>query len=74
MISSKNISFNIFFINKNLIFYRLNNSVLNNRYKNIDNFYFAHKGLYIRFNQDYINYVAKFSIWNFYGISFFELY
>ena len=81
VISSKNISF----INKNLIFHRLNNSVLN-RYKNIDNLYFAlkelkrflkEKGLYKRFKQDFINYVAKFSIWNLESIneiSFCELY
>ena len=82
VISAKNISF----LNKSLIFHHLNNSVLNNRYKNIDNFYYAlkelkrfikEKRLYKRFKQDFINYVAKFSIWNLettYGFSFCELY
>jgi len=65
----------IFFLNKILINHRigLNTSVSNTRENSWDNFYYAlkklknfikEKGLYKRFKQDFINYVASFSIWN----------
>ncbi len=65
----------IFFLNKILINHRIGliTSVSNNREKSWDNFYYAlkklkkfikEKSLYKRFKQDFINYVASFSLWN----------
>ena len=65
----------ITFLNKILINHRvgLKSSVSNTREKSWDNFYYAlkklksfikEKGLYKRFKQDFINYVASFSLWN----------
>ena len=64
----------------------VNSSVSNSRNIYWNNFYYAlkklknfikEKGLYKRFKQDFINYVAKFSIWNLetiQGDSFCKLY
>ena len=73
--SSVIIAKNISFIDKVFINHRvgIKNSIENSRYKTWDNFYYALKGLkkfikeknlYKRFKQDFINYVASFSIWN----------
>ena len=84
VISAKKISY----LDKILINHRIGikNSVSNSRQKSWDNFYYAlkelkkfikEKGLYKRFKQDFINYVASFSIWqleNINGISFELLY
>ena len=84
VITAKKISY----LDKILINHRIGikNSVSNSRQKSWDNFYFAlkklkkfikEKGLYKRFKQDFINYVASFSIWqleNINGISFELLY
>ena len=84
VIAAKKISY----LDKILINHRIGikNSVSNSRQKSWDNFYFAlkklkkfikEKGLYKRFKQDFINYVASFSIWqleNINGISFELLY
>jgi len=78
----------ISYLDKILINHRIGikNSVSNSRQKSWDNFYYAlkglkkfikEKGLYKRFKQDFINYVASFSIWqleNINGISFELLY
>ena len=83
-IKAKNISF----IDKIFINHRMgvNSSVSNSRNIYWNNFYYAlkklknfikEKGLYKRFKQDFINYVAKFSIWNLetiHGNSFCKLY
>ena len=84
VITAKKISY----LDKILINHRIGikNSVSNSRQKSWDNFYYAlkelknfikEKGLYKRFKQDFINYVASFSIWqleNINGISFELLY
>ena len=84
VIAAKKISY----LDKILINHRIGikNSVSNSRQKSWDNFYYAlkelkkfikEKGLYKRFKQDFINYVASFSIWqleNIDGISFELLY
>jgi glycosyltransferase involved in cell wall biosynthesis len=84
VIAAKKISY----LDKILINHRIGikNSVSNSRQKSWDNFYYAlkklkkfikEKGLYKRFKQDFINYVASFSIWqleNINGISFELLY
>ena len=84
VIAAKKISY----LDKILINHRIGikNSVSNSRQKSWDNFYYAlkemkqfikKKGLYKRFKQDFINYVASFSIWqleNINGISFELLY
>ena len=84
VIAAKKISY----LDKILINHRIGikNSVSNSRQKSWDNFYYAlkklkkfikEKGLYQRFKQDFINYVASFSIWqleNINGISFELLY
>jgi glycosyltransferase involved in cell wall biosynthesis len=84
VIAAKKISY----LDKILINHRIGikNSVSNSRRKSWDNFYYAlkelkkfmkEKGLYERFKQDFINYVASFSIWqleNIDGISFELLY
>ena len=73
--SSVIIAKNISFIDKIFINHRvgIKNSIENSRYKTWDNFYYAlkslkkfmkEKNLYKRFKQDFINYVASFSIWN----------
>ena len=78
----------ISFINKIFINHRMGvkSSVSNSRNIFWNDFYYAlkrlknfmkEKGLYKRFKQDFINYVAKFSIWNLetiQGISFCKLY
>ena len=78
----------ITYLDKILINHRIGikSSVSNSRQKSWDNFYYAlkelkkfikEKGLYKRFEQDFINYVASFSIWqleNINGISFELLY
>ena len=78
----------ISFIDKIFINHRMgvNSSVSNSRNIYWNNFYYAlkklknfikEKGLYKRFKQDFINYVAKFSIWNLetiQGNSFCKLY
>lgn len=84
VIAAKKISY----LDKILINHRIGikNSVSNSRQKSWDNFYYAlkklkkfikEKGLYKRFKQDFINYVASFSVWqleNINGISFELLY
>ena len=84
VIAAKKISY----LDKILINHRIGikNSVSNSRQKSWDNFYYAlkglkkfikEKGLYKRFKQDFINYVASFSIWqleNINGKSFCYLY
>jgi glycosyltransferase involved in cell wall biosynthesis len=84
VITAKKISY----LDKILINHRIGikNSVSNSRQKSWDNFYYAlkglkkfikEKGLYKRFKQDFINYVASFSVWqleNINGISFELLY
>ena len=71
VISSKKISY----LDKIFINHRVNikTSIENSREKSWDNFYYAlkelknfikAKGLYKRFKQDFINYVALFSIWH----------
>ena len=76
VITAKKISF----LDKILINHRIgiNTSVSNSREKSWDNFYYAlrklkdfikEKGLYKRFKQDFINYVARFSLWNLETIS-----
>jgi glycosyltransferase involved in cell wall biosynthesis len=84
VIKAKNLSF----IDKIFINHRMgvNSSVSNSRNIYWNNFYYALKklknfikenGLYKRFKQDFINYVAKFSIWNLetiQGDSFCKLY
>ena len=84
VIAAKKISY----LDKILINHRIGikNSVSNSRQKSWDNFYYAlkelkrfikEKGLYKRFKQDFINYVASFSIWqleNINGITFELLY
>ena len=71
VISSKKISY----LDKIFINHRVNikTSIENSREKSWDNFYYALKelknfikikGLYKRFKQDFINYVASFSIWH----------
>ena len=73
--SSVIIAKNISFIDKIFINHRVGNknSIENSRYKTWENFYYAlkslkkflkEKNLYKRFKQDFINYVASFSIWN----------
>ena len=73
--SSVIIAKNISFIDKIFINHRIGikSSIENSRYKTWDNFYYAlkdlkkfikQKNLYKRFKQDFINYVASFSIWN----------
>ncbi len=73
--SSVIIAKNISFIDKIFIKHRvgIKNSIENSRYKTWENFYYAlkslkkfmkEKNLYKRFKQDFINYVASFSIWN----------
>ena len=78
----------ISYLDKILINHRIGikNSVSNSREKSWDNFYYAlkelkkfikEKDLYKRFKQDFINYVASFSIWqleNINGKSFCYLY
>ena len=70
VIAAKKISF----LDKNLVKHRtgINTSIENSREKSWDNFYYAlnklknfiqEKNLYIRFQQDFINYVASFSLW-----------
>ena len=65
----------ILFFDKILINHRvgIKSSIENSREKSWDNFYYAlkklkkfikKKGLYKRFKQDFINYVASFSIWH----------
>ena len=65
----------ILFLDKIFINHRVNikTSIENSREKSWDNFYYAlkelkkfikSKGLYKRFKQDFINYVASFSIWH----------
>ena len=84
VIAAKKISY----LDKILINHRIGikNSVSNSREKSWDNFYYAlkelkkfikEKDLYKRFKQDFINYVASFSIWqleNINGKSFCYLY
>jgi len=84
VIAAKKISY----LDEILIYHRvgLPNSVSNSREKSWDNFYYAlkqlkkfikEKGLYKRFKQDFINYIASFSIWqleNMKGKSFCYLY
>ena len=64
----------ISFLDKILIKHRtgINTSIENTREKSWDNFYYAlkklkyfiqEKNLYIRFHQDFINYVVSFSLW-----------
>ena len=64
----------VFFLDKILIYHRagIKTSISNSREKSWNNFYYALKelknflkknGLYKRFKQDFINYVATFSIW-----------
>ena len=78
----------ISYLDKIFINHRMgeNTSISNSREKYWDNFYYAlkelknflkKKGLYKRFKQDFINYVASFSLWNLetiYGKSFCYLY
>ena len=86
--SSVIIAKNISFIDKIFINHRvgIKTSIENSRYKSWDNFYYAlkdlkkfikKKNLYKRFKQDFINYVADFSIWHLetlFGESFCFLY
>ena len=66
---------NAIYVDKIFINHRVNikTSIENSREKSWDNFYYAlkelknfikTKGLYKRFKQDFINYVALFSIWH----------
>ena len=64
---------NLSFIEESLITHHINNSIYNSYYKNCDYIYYSlkelkifmkEKGLYKILKQDFINYVAKFSIWN----------
>ncbi len=78
----------ISFLDKILIKHRtgINTSIENSREKSWDNFYYAlkklkyfiqEKNLYIRFHQDFINYVVSFSLWQLNtlkGNSFYSLY
>ena len=78
----------ISFLDKILIKHRtgINTSIENTREKSWDNFYYAlkklkyfiqEKNLYIRFHQDFINYVVSFSLWQLNtlkGNSFYTLY
>ncbi len=70
VIAAKKISF----LDKILVKHRtgINTSIENTREKSWDNFYYAlkklkhfiqEKNLYIRFHQDFINYVVSFSLW-----------
>ena len=65
----------VFFLDKILIYHRagIKTSISNSREKSWNNFYYALKelknflkknGLYKRFKQDFINYVATFSLWH----------
>ena len=65
----------ILFLDKSLIFHRINikTSISNSRENSWNNFYYAlqklkkflkKKGFYIRFKQDFINFVASFSLWH----------
>ncbi len=84
VIAAKKISF----LDKILVKHRtgINTSIENTREKSWDNFYYAlkklkhfiqEKNLYIRFHQDFINYVVSFSLWQLNtlkGNSFYSLY
>ena len=65
----------ILFLDKNLIFHRINikTSISNTRENSWNNFYYAllklrnfikKKGFFNRFKQDFINFVASFSLWH----------